>query len=261
MAVVRASASEEATTSPAHGWDLPRCEQCATPLELGLCALCGALFCLPVELSPFTRLALSASPFVSERDVLQAARRASALWHPLKLHLMYQALSTQQRALFSRDAKLLSSTSGRMGAFKRWCLDPLLSLERDELDELESSDEQRALYEQLREGAQVLERELDTLPYALAELVDVDAHQERHRLTSRLARFFQGYSSFLGLLMVRVHKGASREQVLDQGEDDTPCLLSPELSSLIDRQLSLLTQLERLILSFERPARPRWSAR
>ena len=265
MAVVRASASEEPSTLTAHVWELPRCEQCASPLEFGLCDLCGQLFCLPIELSPFTRLALEPSPFVSEIDVLQAARRATAIWHPLKLHLMYQALSTQQRALIRKDADLLSSASGRMSSFKRWYLDPLLHLEGQEHG---SSDDHHPLLQQLKEGAQVLQKELDVLPYSLEELMDVDAHQERNRLTSRLARFFHSYSSFLGLLMIKIYTSGQGKQASEPGEGhsetmhvDASLLLLPELSSMIDLQLSLLTQLEREVLHFERPTRPRWSAR
>lgn len=258
---MRALASEEPSRGADCAWaEQPRCDQCAEPLKLGYCTTCEQLVCLPEALSPFHRLALPPSPLVPASVVQSAAEEALALWHPLRLHQMYLALSAQQRALFLRDAKSLSMTTGRMSAFKRYHLQITSEPQLPEA----STESERALCAQLQEGIETLSNELTTLPHTLTELTDVDAHQERHRVTSRMSRFFTGYSDYLAQLMVTLSAPpasgeASSHPMTDELGRPQPCL-TPEISDLIEVQLDYLRRFEVEMHAFERPARPRWSA-
>lgn len=269
VVVVKVSASEGSSLSHGHTLDkLPCCVLCDIELVLGQCERCGRLSCLPEQLSPFQRLGLTPSPLVSDELVQQATRKALKIWHPVKVHKMYQSLSTQQRAYFLRDQKILSSTNGKMKAFYQYILVPFM---QDEVNTILSAYELE-IYTQLIEGVHALKKEFISLSSTLQELDDVDAHQERHRLVSRLSRFFHSHVKYLAQVMLQMASSdgsdltsqteVQNSESLDEHQDGSTVLklkVTSQFLEPIKQNLELLQNIENHLLQFEQPTRPRWS--
>lgn len=277
---------------------------------------------LPPSASPFTRLDLSPVPLINPEALYQAARSALSAWSPLRVPRLHQPLALAQRALIQRDATLLLRRVGSLSAYYIHVVRPLADAQRDSYEEEElkerpfeegergASTLEEAFIIRLCEGVSLLEGELIALEAPLAELVDVDAHHERYKLTARLARFHELYTSYLGeaLRCVALNLQAPtpcvalqqpppapcedelsdeepdvNDEGLEEGleeelEDELPSRVSvpqskgkrpsyrqlthltwsPRFQPLIERQLSLLTQLSDELERFDQPTRSRW---
>ena len=258
--MVRASASEVNSSGlSAPAWDrAPHCEACDAGLVFGGCDICGQLFCLPERLSPFVRLSLEPHPVISSRDLTSATMRALTRWDPLKLHKMCQPLSAQQRALFIRDASTLQSRSRCLHVYYQH----LLTQTGRPIDVSERglSERERAAHAELLTRHKQLTYELNALPEALTELIDVDAHQDQSRMISRLSRSFHSLCAQLASLMLEL---AELKQSQPNPLSAEPPVLrcTTTLNDLIKRLLFDLRRFEALMSSFEQPTRARWGER
>jgi len=248
-----------------------RCELCQGPLELGYCEPCERLSALPSDCSPYQRLGLTPLPRLEAEAITRAERRALLRWDPLRLHKMYRPLIVRQRALIIRDAEALRSSAAQLSLYYERCVQAQLSEDPEGVAEGLSSDAQQRC-ERLTEGAQILSVELKALQLSLPELSDVDALQERHRVTSRASRFYEHFCAQLSTLLTELCPSSGRpDELLDELPDELqtsqdPAPLQPQplpqlgaqLKPQIEAQLNLLTRFEELMSSFERPARSRW---